>query len=182
MKRPLPASALLVVVSAFALASAVAACGGPAIGVTTPSNAAIAREPAPPVEKTAESATKASLDPLAVDSALEAASVPKVEITPAKELRGKSRGDLDAAMRLLDGASTPEAAVKKITARLGKPTWIENGKKRVWIAKDGKSCHRFALDADGQAEIETAPGSDWRMLSATAQQNACTGEIRKGGL
>jgi len=181
MKRPLHASALLAITAAFALVGGVAGCGAPAVGVTTPSNAAVA-VPAPPVEKTAELAAKASLDPLAVDGALEAASVPKVAMTPAKDLRGKSRGDLDAAMRLLDGASTPDAAVKKVTARLGKPTWTENAKKRVWIAKDGKSCHRFALDADGQADIETAPASEWRMLSATAQQNACTGEIRKGGL
>lgn len=183
MKRPLPAfgpaPGLVATAFVLALAASAAACGNAApVGVTTPSNAELPK----PVEKTAEPATKASLDPLAVDSALEAASVPKVELTPTKELRGKSRGDLDGAMRRLASASTPEAAVKTVTARLGKPTWVENGKRRVWIAKDGKSCHRFVLDADGQGDLETAAVTEWRMLSALAQQNACTGEIRKGGL
>ena len=40
-------------------------------------------------------------------------------------------------MKLLANESTPEGAAKKVTARLGKPTWIEGGKKRIWIAKDG---------------------------------------------
>ena len=156
------------------------ACGGsPApVGVTTPSSAAI---PAAP-KAVAVEAPKESLDPLAIDSKLEASCVPTVVQTPAKELRPKSRGDLASAMALLKNESTPEGAVKRVTARLGKPTWIENGKKRVWVAKDGKSCHRFVLDADGQADVETASATDWRMLSALAQQNACTGEIRRGAL
>ena len=162
------------------LAMALAACGAAgtgAVGVTTPSAAVIT-----PVAKTEEPSTSKSLDPLAIDGAFEAAAVPNVVQTPGKQLRPKSRGDLDSAMALLKNESTPEGALKKVTARLGKPTWIENGKKRVWIAKDGKSCHRFVLDTDGQADVETAPTTDWRMLSALAQQNACSGEIRRGGL
>jgi hypothetical protein len=171
MKRSLSLSLSVVIAAASVL---VAACGSPApVGVTTPSSATL------PAPKAAPEATTKSLDPLAIDSAFEAAAVPTVVMTPAKELRGKSRGDLDSAMALLKNESTPEGALKKVTARLGKPTWIENGKKRVWIAKDGKSCHRFVLDSDGQADVETASASDWRMLSALAQQNACTGEIRR---
>jgi len=119
-------------------------------------------------------------DPLAVGGALEAASIPKIEKTPAKELRPKSRGDLEAAMAIVRSESTVERAVKRVTMRLGKPSWTEDGKKRVWIAKDGKGCHRFVLDADGQADIDSAPATEWRMLAATAQQNACTGEIHRG--
>ncbi len=144
---------------------------------------------APPTDETTTTAAalptthddpKEEGDPLAVGGALEAASVPKIERTPAKELRPKTRADLAAAMAIVDASSTVDGAVKRVTARLGKPTWIENGKRRVWIAKDGKGCHRFVLDADGQADLETASASDWRMLAATAQQNACTGEIRRG--
>jgi hypothetical protein len=170
MKRP-----LFVFLSSAVLVALGACASPPAVGVTTPSAAAL-----PPAPKPAEPAK--SLDPLAIDTAFEAAAVPTVVQTPAKECRGKSRADLDSAMALLKNESTPEGAIKKVTARLGKPTWIENGKKRVWIAKDGKSCHRFVLDADGQADVETASASDWRMLSALAQQNACTGEIRRGSL
>ncbi len=177
MKRPL-------ILGSFFLVGllALAACGSPApVGVTTPSAAALPA-PTPKVAEPQGKATKESLDPLAVDGALEAASVPTVVMTPAKEVRAKSRGELDSAMGVLKNASTPEEAAKKVTARLGKPTWTENGKKRVWIAKDGKSCHRFVLDGDGQADIETALASEWRMLSALAQQNACTGEIKRGSL
>ena len=159
----------------------VAACGGAPVGVTSPSSAALAA----PVGKTADRAaapTKESLDPLSVGGDLEAAMVPTVVQTPAKELRSKSRADLDAALSLLENASTPEAAAKKVTARLGKPTWIEGGKKRVWIAKDGKACHRFVLDNDGQADVETAPTTEWRILTASAKQSACTGEIKRGSL
>ena len=158
---------------ALLVAVSVAACAStpppkPPEKVTTTSAALVKEEP------------KDNGDPLAVGGALEAASIPKIEQTPAKELRPKSRGDLEAAMAIVRSESTVERAVKRVTARLGKPNWTEDGKKRVWIAKDGKGCHRFVLDADGQADIDSAPASEWRMLAATAQQNACTGEIRRG--
>ncbi len=153
--------------------------------------AACAASPAPPPQQPEKTTTtsaalvtkddpKESGDPLAVGGALEAASIPKIEQTPAKELRPKSRVDLEAAMAIVNKESTVDRAVKRVTARLGKPNWIEDGKRRVWIAKDGKGCHRFVLDADGQADIDSAAATEWRMLAATAQQNACTGEIRRG--
>jgi len=70
--------------------------------------------------------------------------------------------------------------VRKITARIGKPSWTENGNKRIWIAADGQSCHRLVLEADGSVTSETASKNEWRMLAATAQQNACSGEIKRG--
>ncbi|HEY8076509.1 MAG TPA: hypothetical protein VIF62_20435 [Labilithrix sp.] len=160
---------------ALVLASSLVACASSAPPpkapeTTTTTSAALVAKDDP----------KESGDPLAVGGALEAASIPKIEKTPAKELRPKSRGDLEAAMAIVRTESTVERAVKRVTARIGKPTWTEDGKKRVWIAKDGKGCTRFVLDADGQADIENARVTEWRMLAATAQQNACTGEIRRG--
>jgi hypothetical protein len=176
--------ALLVAIAApFVLA----ACGGATpVGVTVPSAASVpppvAKEDGTRAREAIGPAEKESLDPLSVGGSLEASAIPTVVKTPAKELRPLSRGELDAAMKILEGAGSPEAALKKIVARLGKPTWTENDKKRVWIAKEGKNCHRFVFDADGQADIESAPGTEWRMLAATARQNACTGEIKKGDL
>lgn len=174
--------------SAF-LCLGLAACAAAPVGVTVPSAADVpppaAKEDARqarPVEAPAGEEKKESLDPLSVGGSLEASAVPNVVKTPAKELRPLSRVDLDQAMKVLEGAGSPDAAVKKLVARLGKPTWTENDKKRVWIAKEGKACHRFTLENDGQADIETAPTTEWRMLSANAKQNACTGEIKKGDL
>src|SRR3954471_24875375 len=93
-----------------------------------------------PVEK---EQPREALDPLAVGGALEAASIPKIEQTPSKELRPKSRADLEAAMSMVKNESTLDGAVKRVTQRLGKATWTEDGKKRIWVAKDGKACHRF---------------------------------------
>lgn len=119
-------------------------------------------------------------DPLAVNDALEEASIPKVEATPKNQLRAKSRGELDAALRLLDGAASVDEAAKKLTARLGKPTWTENGTRRIWVAAAGAQCHRLVLSPDGTAEVETASKGDLRMLTATAKQDPCTGEIKRG--
>lgn len=188
MKRSL----LVYLSSATAVALALAGCGGAPVGVATPTAAAMPVEPAvspaapaaPKAETTGPStpARKGSLDPLSVGGDLEAASVPTIVKTPAKALRPKSRADLEAAMALLAKESTPEGALKRVTARLGEPTWTEDGKKSVWIAKAGKSCHRFVLESDGQADIETASTTEWRMLTALAKQSACTGEIKRGAL
>ena len=119
-------------------------------------------------------------DPLAMNDALEESNIPKIEMTPAREVRGKGRGDLDSAMALLKSESSVDGAAKKLTVRLGKPSWTENGKKRVWVAPAGAQCHRLVLEADGTAEIETASKTEWRMLTATARMNPCTGEIKRG--
>lgn len=119
-------------------------------------------------------------DPLAVDGALEDASIPKIERASAKELRAKGRSDLDAGMALVKSSSSVDDAVKKLTVRLGKPTWTENGARRIWVAAAGAQCHRLVLEADGSVEIETASKSEWRLLAATAKQNPCSGEIKRG--
>lgn len=119
-------------------------------------------------------------DPLAMNDSLEESAIPKIEMTPAKEVRAKGRGDLDAAMALLKTEASVEGAAKKLTARLGKPSWTENGQKRIWVAAAGAQCHRLVLEADGTAEIETASKTEWRSLTATSRQNPCTGEIKRG--
>ena len=75
---------------------------------------------------------------------------------------------------------------KKLTKRLGKPTWTESpkgshAKRRVWVANaKNNQCHRLVLEADGALIVETMKRDDWRMLTATARQNPCTGEIKRG--
>ena len=69
------------------------------------------------------------------------------------------------------------------TARKSRTCFSNVGGTRsrsVWIARDGKQCHRLVLDADGQMDVESVPTTEWRTLSALAQQNACSGEIRRG--
>jgi hypothetical protein len=119
-------------------------------------------------------------DPLAVDASLEAGAVPTIEHTPAKQLRAKTRGMLEAAMKAAQSAKDVDGAVKMITARVGKPTWTEKGQRRVWVSAEKTQCHRLVLETDGSLELETQPVSEWKMLSALTKQNACTGEIRRG--
>ncbi|HVJ90501.1 MAG TPA: hypothetical protein VM580_11915 [Labilithrix sp.] len=121
-----------------------------------------------------------AMDPLAIDEAFESAAVPKVEMTPAKELRAISRTELLGALSAAQKVDTLEKATKAISRRIGKPTWTENGNRSIWVARDKNQCHRLVLDADGQMEVESVPMSEWRTLSALARQNACTGEIRRG--
>jgi hypothetical protein len=192
-------------VSLTCLALAAIACGG---APKTPadanaSGASPSTEPAPPIEKIAsredmktaaekwaEAKSKAEpanvkgksegLDPLDVGAELEASSVPKIAYTPKNEVRNLSRAAFDGAMGVVSHAKTVDDAAAKLVARLGKPTWIEDGKKRVWVAKDRAQCHRLVLDSDGSVEVETASLTEWRMLSALAQQSPCTGEIKRG--
>lgn len=125
-------------------------------------------------------------DPLAMGSELEESSIPKVEITPASQVRAKGPGELNAALGVLKSESTIEGAAKKLTQRLGNPSWTEapkgaeHAKRRVWVAPAGGNCHRLVLEADGSVEVESVSKSEWRMLTASARQNVCTGEIKRG--
>ena len=74
------------------------------------------------------------LDPLSEGASLEAASIPKIERTDKKQVRAKTRGELDAALSVVKTAASVEEAATKLTARLGKVSWTENGSKRVWVA------------------------------------------------
>lgn len=124
---------------------------------------------------------QASGDPLAMQNdAMEQAAIPKIEMTPARQVRAHSRNELDSAMSVMKSAATVDEAAAKLTARLGKPSWTENGNRRIWVANAGAQCHRLILEADGSAEVETASKTEWRMLSATAKQNPCSGEIKRG--
>jgi hypothetical protein len=134
-------------------------------------------------KETASSPTpkREGFDPLSEGAALEAAAIPKIERTEKKLLRAKSRGDLDAALSVVKTASTVDEAVTKLTTRLGKTTWVENGNRRVWVAPDGSRCHRLVLDGDGAVHVETVAKADAIRLTTTVRQNPCTGEIERGG-
>lgn len=127
-----------------------------------------------------------ALDPLAMGSELEEASIPVTAITPRRQIRAKSPGELVAAMGLVRSASSVEDAAKKLTVRLGNPSWTEaprgaeGAKRRIWVATVGGQCQRLVLEADGSVELETAAKTERRMLSASARQNPCTGEIERG--
>lgn len=133
----------------------------------------------------AEAAPPSSLDgtdadPLAIGDAMESAATTKIELTPARQLRSKTVRDLEDGRRIAEKAETFDEAVRKLGVRLGKPTWVENGKKHVWVVRDSTHCYRLALDADGSIETETVLPNEWRMLSALSQQNACTGAVKNG--
>ena len=118
------------------------------------------------------------LDPLA---RLGTKHLPKIDFTAKKELKKKSRADLNAALSAGQQASTVEDAVKAMEKRAGKPTWVEeNGKSRVWIVTEGQKCHRLSLDNGGEINLEVSPVTEWHMLAVGARQNVCTGEIRAG--
>lgn len=125
-------------------------------------------------------------DPLATNSELEESAIPKMEITPANQVRAKSPGELNAAVGVVKSATSVDGAALKLTQRLGKPNWTESpkgqdgAKRRIWVAPAGAQCQRLVLAADGSVEVETASKSEWRMLAASAHQNPCTGEIKRG--
>jgi len=111
---------------------------------------------------------------------MESAVTTKIELTPARQLRTKSVRDLEDGRKIAEKAETYDEAVKKLVVRLGKPTWVEDGKKHVWVVRDSTHCYRLALGGDGSIETETVTPNDWRMLSALSQQNACTGAVKNG--
>lgn len=137
-------------------------------------------------KKESAKADDGAFDPLAMGSELEESSIPKTEITPAGQVRAKSPGELTAALGVVKAESSVEGAAKKLTQRLGKPSWTEapksseNAKRHIWVAPAGAQCQRLILEADGSIEVETASKSEWRMLTASARQNPCTGEIKRG--
>jgi hypothetical protein len=127
-----------------------------------------------------ESSGQAGADPLAVGGAMESASTTKIELTKARELRRKTRRDLEDGQKLVEKSTTFDEALQKLGTRLGKPNWIESGKKRVWVVTEGTQCYRLSLDADGSTETDTASTTESRMLSALSQQNPCTGAVQNG--
>jgi hypothetical protein len=143
----------------------------------------ITSAPAPKAseEQTAPAQTKASDaragDPLALTGAL---ALPKVEITPAKQLRRSSRADLEAALAGLAHQKDLEAAKAYLVKRLGKPAWIEDGQKRTWVALTPEGCYRLVLLADGTADLDGAGKGQTLTLAPGATQNMCTGEITTG--
>jgi hypothetical protein len=122
----------------------------------------------------------AGADPLAIGEGMASASTTNVEVTPVRQLRQKTVRDLEDGRKIAEKADTFDDAVQKLKSRLGKPTWVENGKKHVWVVRDRTHCYRLVLDADGSIETETVVADEMRMVSALSQQNACTGVVVNG--
>lgn len=135
---------------------------------------------------TMKAAPRDSFDPLGMGGDLEESSVPQIEITAAGQVRAKTPAEINAAVAAVKAASSVEDAAKRLSARLGKPSWTESmkgaegSKRRIWVALSGAQCQRLVLEADGSVEVESAMRSDWRMLAASARQNPCTGELKRG--
>lgn len=119
-------------------------------------------------------------DPLAIGEGMASASTTNVEVTPVRQLRPKTVRDLEDGRKIAEKTDTFDEAVQKLKTRLGKPTWIENGKKHVWVVRDRTQCYRLVLDADGSIVTETVVADEMRMVSALSQQNACTGVVVNG--
>jgi hypothetical protein len=116
-----------------------------------------------------------TLDPLALDGAVGA--LPKIVFTPAKELRHNSRASLEQALELIKDQETSEGAAARLAKALGKPTWIQDGKIRVWVVSDKTQCTRLVLRSDGTADLDGARASESTMVAPFAHQNLCTGQI-----
>jgi hypothetical protein len=193
--KPLSDATLAVVFASLSVVGSLVGCAStpPASAPSTTAAVAQAADVAPAQTPSADpkaaleaapraSAPGESFDPLAEGAAFEAANIPKVEATDKKLLTAKSRQDLDAAFTAAQAASSVDEAVTKLTTRLGKATWVENGTKRIWVAVDGPRCHRLILEGDGSLHVETLAKTDVVRLTATVRQDPCTGAIERGGL
>lgn len=145
-----------------------------------------AKAAAAPVESSPKHEARESLDPLDVGSELEASAIPTIEMTPANQVRGKSPSELNAAVSLVKSAASVDDAAQRLTQRLGKPNWTEapkssvNAKRRIWVATGAAQCHRLVLESDGSVDVESVSKSEWQTMTASARQNPCTGEIKRG--
>ncbi len=128
-------------------------------------------------EADATPTSTAALDPLSTSDATEKG--PTIEMTPAREIRRKTKGDLEQALKLAEGASNVTEETNRLVARLGKPNWTEGGSRRVWVAREGAQCHRLVFEMGGALEIETVSSTESRMLSGVSRQNACTGKVER---
>jgi hypothetical protein len=106
-------------------------------------------------------------------------ALPEIVFTPKGELRKNGASDLKEAFALATRQSGTEAAATKLTKRLGKPTWVENGQRRVWVVGDAQQCQRLILNGDGSVDLDGAPRSEWTMLSTFARQNICSGQVER---
>jgi len=171
-------------VVAYASCLVLAACGAapkpPVDETKTTSAPLVAAAPAQapaPIAAPVVAGEKKVGDPLALDGAIGA--LPKIVFTPPKELRRNGPGDLQAAFELANRQASHDAAATQLGKRLGKPTWVENGQKRVWVVTSGSECHRLVLMSDGSVDLDGARRSDWTMLSTFARQNTCSGQIEE---
>lgn len=119
---------------------------------------------APPAEKPAAAPSEAEV-------------LPKIAFTPETELRKNTKQKLEAALKSIKRVTTAAAATSGLTAALGKPTWIEDETKKIWVATDAFGCSRIVLDDDGTVNFESMRSTESKTLSSTSRQNLCTGKI-----
>lgn len=108
--------------------------------------------------------------------AAEEAPLPKIDFTPANELRANTRAKFNSALASVKRMTNASTVTSTLTRTLGKPTWIENDTKRVWVTKD-TDCVRLVQQEDGSVDLEIMRFSESKMISPTKRQNLCTGEI-----
>ncbi len=160
-----------------------AAPSGPATSMTNNSAASVyvpTSQQDPNAHKTeaakvAESPAKderASLD-------VAAEPLPMIVFTPPTELRANTRAKLDGALKAIKGQTTAAGVAAVLTRLLGKPTWIEDERTRVWVATDTTQCVRLVLQGDGSVDHEAMRSTESKSLSRTARQNLCSGQVEQ---
>jgi glucose/arabinose dehydrogenase len=143
-----------------------------AASVATPASQASPQSAGADVSK--EAAPQAKSEQVAADPA---EPLPKIEFTPANELRQNTRAKLEGALKSIKGQTTAAGVTAVLTRSLGKPTWIEDEKTRVWTAMDATQCIRIVLQEDGSVDLEKMRTTETKVLSRAARQNLCTGKI-----
>lgn len=105
--------------------------------------------------------------------------LPNIVFTPPSELRTSSRAKFNAALAAIKKLTTPSAAIASLTRSLGKPTWIEDEKVRVWVTREPTECVRIVVQDDGGVDFEVMRFTESKTISRSARQNLCSGEIEK---
>ena len=169
-------------IGVFACAGFVAGCGaaaGPATSVTH-SSAAFVETAVPSGSAKAEAgpaadASKKGEPPTAVADE----PLPNIVFTPPAEVRATTLAKLKAAVASIKTLTTASAVEASLTRSLGKPTWIEDEKVRVWVAHEATQCARVVLQQDGSVDLESMRFNESKSVSRSARQNLCTGQIER---
>jgi glucose/arabinose dehydrogenase len=171
------------VIACLMLAGCGAAPSAPATSVTNNSASVPAAEgPSQPATAAQPEAAKPAAPTATADqqaAADDAPELPKIVFTPPSELRTNTRAKLESALKSTKGQTTANGVASILTRSLGKPTWIENDSKRVWVANDATQCVRIVLHEDGSTDLEKMRTTESKNLARSVRQNLCTGQIEK---
>lgn len=103
--------------------------------------------------------------------------LPNIVFTPENELRTNTEAKLNSAVKSIKNLTSASVVAASLTRTLGKPTWIEDDKTRVWVAREQTKCVRLVLQEDGSVDLESMRFTESKTLSGSARQNLCTGKI-----